>query len=76
MGRNQWVVRTGGGWAVRGEGSGQITSKHRTQAAAIDAATSIARGQKSEVVIQGTDGRIRDRESYGNDPFPPKDTKH
>ncbi len=76
MGRNQWVVRSGGGWAVRGEGSGQITSKHRTQAAAIDAATSIARGQKSELIIQGTDGRIRDRESYGNDPFPPKDTKH
>jgi hypothetical protein len=76
MGRNQWVVRSGGGWAVRGERSGQITSKHRTQAAAIDAATSIARGQKSEVIIQGMDGKIRDRDSYGSDPFPPKDTKH
>ncbi len=76
MGRNQWVVRSHGGWAVRGEGSSQITSKHRTQAAAIDAATSIARGQKSEVIIQGMDGRIRDRDSYGSDPFPPKDTKH
>jgi hypothetical protein len=76
MGRNQWVVRRGGGWAVRGEGSGQITSKHRTQAAAIDVATSIARGQKSEVIIQGVDGKIRDRDSYGSDPFPPKDTKH
>ena len=32
--------------------------------------------QKSEVVIHGTDGRIRDKDSYGNDPMPPKDTKN
>ena len=29
-----------------------------------------------EVIIQRGDGRIQGRESYGNDPFPPRDTEH
>jgi hypothetical protein len=31
-----------------------------------------ARRQKSEMLIQGEDGQIRERNSYGNDPNPPK----
>ena len=27
---------------------------------------------KSEMVVHGTDGRIREKNSYGNDPYPPK----
>jgi len=76
MGKNQHVVRRGGGWAVRGEGNSRDTSHHRTQSQAIDAARDIARNQHSEVVIHDTHGRIRDRDSYGNDPFPPRDTRH
>ncbi len=37
------------------------------------AAREIARNQESELIIQGRDGKIRDRDSYGNDPCPPKD---
>ena len=40
--------------------------------AAIAAAREIARNQKSELVIHGRDGRIREKDSYGNDSFPPK----
>ncbi|HOC43226.1 MAG TPA: DUF2188 domain-containing protein [Thermoanaerobaculales bacterium] len=77
MGRkNQHVVPHDEGWAVRGEGNRRVTSTHSTQAEAIDAAREIAVNQQSEVVIHGRDGRIRDRDSYGNDPFPPKDRKH
>ena len=76
MGRNQHVVTNDGRWAVRGEGAGRTTSTHRTQHAAINAARSIAINQLSEVVIHGRDGRIRDRDSYGNDPCPPRDAKH
>ena len=36
------------------------------------AAREIAINQKSEVFIHGENGRIRERNSYGNDPFPPK----
>ena len=46
--------------------------KTSTQAEAIAIAKTIAQNQKSELVIHGKDGRIRDKSSYGNDPFPPK----
>lgn len=73
---NQHVVRRGSGWAVRGEGNGRDTSHHDTQSDAIDAARDIAINQRSEVVIHGRDGKIRDKDSYGNDPCPPRDMKH
>lgn len=76
MAKNQHVVPTDNGWGVRGEGNGRLTSQHQTQAQAIDAARQIAQNHRAEVVIHGTDGRIRDRDSYGNDPCPPRDRKH
>jgi hypothetical protein len=45
---------------------------HNTQQQAFDAARQIARNQQSELVIHRPDGRIRDKNSYGHDPFPPK----
>ena len=69
--RNQHVVLHDDGWAVRGAGSQRATSIHRTQQDAIDAGREIARNQGSELFIHGRDGRIRDRDSYGNDLFPP-----
>lgn len=61
---------------MRGVGNSRDTSRHATQAEAITAARGIATNQRSEVVIHGRDGRIRDRDSYGNDPFPPRDRRH
>ena len=76
MGKNQHVVKIDDGWGVRGAGNDRLTSEHRTQEAAIKHAVSIAKNQHSEVVIHGRDGKIRDKDSYGKDPCPPKDTKH
>lgn len=59
-------------WGVRGEGNERITSIHDTQQEAIDRARGIAVNQQSELLIQGRDGQIRERNSYGDDPFPPK----
>lgn len=70
--KNQHVVPHHDGWAVKGEGSQRATSVHKTQQQAFDAARQIARNQKSELVIHRPDGRIRDKNSYGQDPFPPK----
>lgn len=70
--KNQHVVPNGDGWGVRGEGNERLTSRHSTQRDAIDAAREIAVRNGSEVVIHRPDGRIRDRDSYGNDPFPPE----
>ena len=76
MGKNQHVVPHDDGWAVRGEENERLTSIHSTQSDAIDAARDIARNERSEVVIHGRDGRIRDKDSYGNDPCPPRDRVH
>lgn len=76
MGKNQHVVPSGEGWGVRGAGNERLTSRHDTKADAEAAARDIARNQGSEVVIHGRNGRIQDSDSYGNDPNPPRDTKH
>jgi len=75
-GKNQHVVPHEGGWAVRGEGNERATSVHERQSDAIGRAHDIAIGQQSEVVIHGRDGRIRDKDSFGNDPHPPRDSRH
>ena len=74
--KNQHVVPRDDGWAVRGAGNSKDTSHHDTQAQAINQAREIAQNQKSEVVIHRPDGRIRDKDSYGNDPMPPRDKKY
>ena len=70
--RNQHVVPHEKRWAVRSAGSQRATSIHSTQGEAISVGRAIARNQRSELVVHGKDGRIRERDSYGNDPFPPK----
>lgn len=72
MGKNQHVVTHPNGWAVQGEGNERATSIHSTQAEAIEAARGIARNQQSELLVHGRNGQIRERDSYGNDPYPPK----
>lgn len=74
--KNQWVSpRDDGKWAVHGENNSKDTAIYDTQAEAVTRAREIAINQKSEVIIQGRDGRIRSKDSYGNDPFPPRDTE-
>jgi hypothetical protein len=76
VGKNQHVVKRQDAWAVRGEGNTRDTSLHRTQGQAVNAARDLARQQRSEVVIHRPNGRIRDKDSYGNDPTPPVDRRH
>lgn len=76
MGKDQHVVPHEDGWAIRGEGNQRVTSVHDTQREAAERAREIARNQGSEVVIHRRDGTIRDSDSYGNDPNPPRDRKH
>lgn len=73
MGKNQHVTRRpDGNWQVKGEGNLRATKITNTQKDAISYARNIAINNSSEVVIHGRDGKIRDKNSYGNDPFPPK----
>ncbi len=63
------------GWAVTVEGNNKASKITDTQKQAIDYGKHRAQDNKSELRIQGTDGKIRETRSYGNDPCPPKDKK-
>jgi hypothetical protein len=72
MSKRIHVVPHSSGWATRREGASRVGSIHGTQAQAADAARSTAIRERGEVVIHRPNGQIRDANSYGNDPFPPK----
>ncbi len=72
MGKNQHVVPNGDKWAVKGAGNSKNTIVCDTQKECIDRAREIAINQQAEVVIHRQNGQIRDKNSYGNDPHPPK----
>ena len=71
MGKNQHVTpHPAGGWQVKG--NSKATVRTSTQKEAIDRARAISRNQGSELVIHRLNGMIRDKDSHGRDPFPPR----
>jgi uncharacterized protein DUF2188 len=60
----------GKGWA--NEEDGKTLSHHRTKEAAVDAGRAAAKREAVEHTIHKLDGTIGERNSYGNDPNPPK----
>lgn len=50
-GKNQYVVRHGDKWGVRGEGNQRLTREFDTQREAIDFGRGIARNQELELRI-------------------------
>lgn len=65
-----------GGWQVKKGGNSRASARTDTQKEAIDIGRGIAKREKTDLVIHGQDGKIRDSDSYGNDSCPPKDRKH
>lgn len=73
MKRNQHVTpHPDGGWQVIKEGSERATVRTDTQKEAIEIGRGISRNQETELVIHRPDGRIREKDSHGKDPYPPK----
>ena len=72
--RDIHVVPHNDKWATRKEGAERVGSTANTQRQAIERARDQAQREKVEVVIHRRDGTIRDSDSYGSDPIPPKDT--
>ncbi|TXE03085.1 DUF2188 domain-containing protein [Algoriphagus aquimarinus] len=70
--RNQHVIPLGNGWAVKKEGSSRFTVITDNQRDAIKVAREIAKNNQSELIVHGRDGKIREKNSYGKDPHPPK----
>lgn len=73
MSKNYHITsRANGSWAVVREGASRASSVHNQQGKAIQAGRPLAQASKGELRIHGSDNRIRESWSYGNDPFPPK----
>jgi Uncharacterized protein conserved in bacteria (DUF2188) len=68
MGKNQHVVSAGDRWAVKEEGAAEPFAVFKTQNEAWEKAKSIARKERSEALLHGRDGRVRERNTYGHDP--------
>lgn len=68
----QHVVPSTDGWKVKKANSERATKKFDTQKQAISYAMGVAKNQKSELLIHGKDGKIREKNSYGKDSFPPR----
>lgn len=66
------VYKHGDKWAAKSEGSSRAAGVYDTQAEAIERGRRMAMNNSSELSIQGRDGKIRDKRSYGNDPYPPR----
>ena len=72
-GKNQHVApHPDGGWQVKGAGNKRATVRTQTQGEAADIARKLAHNQKAECIIHGRNGQIREKNSYGNDPYPPR----
>jgi hypothetical protein len=66
------TVPHGDGWANRREGAARVSKTFSTKAAAQAAGRDTAQREKTEHLIHNKDGEIASRNSYGNDPHPPK----
>jgi hypothetical protein len=62
---------TGPGWWNKVDG--KVMSRHRTKDYAVEVGREIARRLRVEHTTHLSDGSIGEKNSYGNDPFPPKD---
>jgi hypothetical protein len=74
-GKDQHVAPRSGKWSVRSAGADRAFRLVGTQKEAISIGRERARSEKSELFIHGADGRIRERNSFGSDPCPPKDKR-
>ena len=61
----------GTGWVNKVDG--EVQSRHRLKYVAVAAGREIAKRLEVEHTIHRKDGKISEKNSYGADPFPPKD---
>jgi hypothetical protein len=58
-------------WANEVEGGDRASSVHSTKDEAVKRGRELAIAAKTEHVIHNMDGTISERNSYGDDPYPP-----
>lgn len=69
------IANVNGGWNVKRTDAERATRSFDSQKEAIEYGRSISRSHATELVIHGRDGRLSSKESYGNDPNPPRESR-
>ncbi len=64
-----------GGWSVKKAGAERASKHFPTQEKAVSWARHASKAAQGELVIHRRDGTIRNKDSYGRDPMPPRDKK-
>ena len=59
-------------WRGEVTGNKRASGTHTAKPAAIVQGRRLAQRNRAELVVHNQDGKIGDRRSYGNDPFPPR----
>ena len=59
-------------WENKIAGNSDPISTHKTKDLAENRGQDAAEDRAVEHIIHGKDGKIQERNSYGNDPFPPR----
>jgi hypothetical protein len=71
-GPNVWVVCCDGRFSIKEQGRGGVLIDPTTQREAIAQGRQLAKRNRSELFIQGKNGKIRAKDSHGFDSFPPR----
>ncbi len=74
--RSNHVVSSSSGWVVVKSGARRASRSFATKEKAVSYGRELSKIEKTELFIHRRNGMIQDRNSYGNDPNPPRDKKH
>ena len=78
---NQWLLlaiagTSSSGWAVKKSGSERASRTFETKEEAIEYGRALSKTEQTELYIHKSNGMIQNRNSYGDDPNPPKDKRY
>ena len=72
---NHVIPSKSSGWSVKKSGSVRASRSFETKDEAIQYGRELSKNEKTELYIHGKNGMIQNKNSYGNDPNPPKDNR-
>lgn len=72
---NHVVPSKADGWSVKKSGAVKASRNFDTKDKAVKYGRELSKNEKTELYIHKSNGMIQSKNSYGNDPNPPRDTK-
>lgn len=69
------VVPSSSGWSVKKSGAVKASKTFDKKDEAVKYGRALSKNERTELYIHKKNGMIQEKNSYGNDPHPPKD-KH